>query len=179
LVSAFEPRDGDEWDAKLVGDGGQGDVFGLPGRSEVAVVVDRTGPGEQSEDFAGDGSFQQPQDVFLGAVFGQLALDVVASLWVAGHAYQRDAIQRAVGGAVWLKRLPFVCEGLSDDGGGELPGFDGIQPAEATAQAVSPIRTTVLASVRLRFPKRTAHSYESPGMMRLAAAVDDYVVAHG
>jgi hypothetical protein len=42
-----------------------------------------------------------------------------------------------------------VCEGLSDDGGGELPGFDGIKPAEATAQAVSPSRTNVLASVRL------------------------------
>ena len=58
LVSAFEPRDGDEGDAEMSGDGGQGDVFGLSGRPQVAVVVDRGGPGQQSEYFAGDGSFE-------------------------------------------------------------------------------------------------------------------------
>jgi hypothetical protein len=40
------------------GDGGQGDVFGLSGGPQVAVVVDRGGSGQQSEDLAGDGSFE-------------------------------------------------------------------------------------------------------------------------
>ena len=58
LVSAFEPRDGDYWNAEMVGDGGQGEVSGLPSRPQVAVVVDRGGSGQQSEDFADDGSFE-------------------------------------------------------------------------------------------------------------------------
>jgi len=41
LVSAFESRDGDERDAEMGGDGGQGEVFGLSGRPQVAVFVDR------------------------------------------------------------------------------------------------------------------------------------------
>ena len=64
-MSAFEPRDGDNRDAEVVGDGGQGEVFGLPGRPEVAVVVDGACPGEQSEDFAGDGAFEKSQNLFL------------------------------------------------------------------------------------------------------------------
>ena len=32
LVSAFEPRDGDYRNAEVLGDGGQGEAFGLPGR---------------------------------------------------------------------------------------------------------------------------------------------------
>jgi integrase len=58
LVSAFESRDGDDRDAEMSGDGGQGDVFGLSGRPQVAVVVDRSGSSQQSEHFAGDGSFE-------------------------------------------------------------------------------------------------------------------------
>jgi hypothetical protein len=42
----------------MVGDGGEGEVFGLPGGPQVAVVVDGAGAGEVSEDFAGDGSFE-------------------------------------------------------------------------------------------------------------------------
>ncbi len=45
MVSAFKSRDGDYWDAEMVGDGREGDVFGLSGRPEVAVVVDRVGAG--------------------------------------------------------------------------------------------------------------------------------------
>jgi hypothetical protein len=67
LVAAFEPRDGDYRDAEMVGDGGWGEAFGLPGRPQVAVVVNGAGPGEQSEDFAGDGSFEKPQNLFFGA----------------------------------------------------------------------------------------------------------------
>ena len=89
LVSAFEPRDGDQRDAEVVGDDGEGDVLSLPGRPKVSGVVDRTGPGEESEDFAGDGSFEHSQDLFLGAAFGSLVLDVVAGSWVAGHPYPR------------------------------------------------------------------------------------------
>ena len=40
LVSAFEPRDGDDWDAEMGGDGGQGEVFGLSGRPQVSVVIE-------------------------------------------------------------------------------------------------------------------------------------------
>jgi Phage integrase family len=80
LVSAFEPRDGDYWDGEMGGDGGQGEVFGLPGGPQVAVVVNRAGSGEESENFAGDGAFEQPQDLFLGAAVGVLASDVVARL---------------------------------------------------------------------------------------------------
>src|SRR4029077_10728688 len=58
LMSAFEPRDGDDRDAKVMGAGGQGEFFGLPGRPEVVVVVDWAGTGKQSENFAGDGSFE-------------------------------------------------------------------------------------------------------------------------
>jgi hypothetical protein len=36
LVSAFESGDGDDRDAEMSGDGGQGDVFGLPGGPQVA-----------------------------------------------------------------------------------------------------------------------------------------------
>jgi transposase InsO family protein len=41
LVSAFEPRDGDQWDAEMGGDGGQGEVFGLSGSPQIAVVASR------------------------------------------------------------------------------------------------------------------------------------------
>jgi hypothetical protein len=95
FVSAFKPRD--DWNTEMSGDGGQGDVFGLPGRPEVGVVVDQMGPGQQSEYFAGDGSFEQPQNLFLRPAVGPLSLDVVAGLWVGRHAHQRDAIQGIVG----------------------------------------------------------------------------------
>jgi hypothetical protein len=58
LASAFEPRDGDYRDAEMGGDGGQGEVFGLSGSPQVAVVVDRSGSGQESEYFAGDGPFE-------------------------------------------------------------------------------------------------------------------------
>lgn len=64
LVSAFEARDGDERDAEVVGDGGEGEVFGLSGGPQVTVVVDGSGPGEQSEHFADDRAFEQPQNLF-------------------------------------------------------------------------------------------------------------------
>jgi hypothetical protein len=65
LVAAFEPRDGDHWDAEMSRDGGQGDVFSLSGRPKVAVVVDRGGSGQQSEYFTDDGALEQPQTSFL------------------------------------------------------------------------------------------------------------------
>ena len=40
-MSAFEPRDGDQWDAEMGGDGGQGEVFGLSGSPQIAVVASR------------------------------------------------------------------------------------------------------------------------------------------
>ena len=58
LVSGFESRDGDDRDAQMSGDGGQGEVFGLPGRPQVTVVVDRSGSSQQSEHFAGDSPFE-------------------------------------------------------------------------------------------------------------------------
>lgn len=58
LVSAFEPRDGDDWDAEMRGDGGQGDVFGLSSGPQVTVVVDQDGSSQRSKYFAGDGSFE-------------------------------------------------------------------------------------------------------------------------
>ena len=42
LVSTFEPRDGDQRDAEVVGDDGEV-MFGLPGLPKVSGVVDRTG----------------------------------------------------------------------------------------------------------------------------------------
>ena len=42
----------------------------MPGRPKVGVVVGRTGPGEESEDFAGNDSFEQSQDLFLGTASG-------------------------------------------------------------------------------------------------------------
>jgi hypothetical protein len=38
--------------------------------------------------------------VEVSAAFGPLARDVAACSWVAGHAYQRNAVKRAVGCAV-------------------------------------------------------------------------------
>ena len=87
-------------------------MFSLPGRPKVGGVVDRTGPGEESEDFAGDGSFEQSQDLFLGAAFGSLVLDVAAGLWVAGHPYKRNSVKCAVGCAVTAARKP-VAGGLA------------------------------------------------------------------
>ena len=46
------------------GDGGQGS---LSGRPQVAVVVDWGALSQQSEYFAGDGSFEQPQNLLFGA----------------------------------------------------------------------------------------------------------------
>ena len=76
-------------------------------------------------------------------------------MWIRTCAILRSCVMRRSdfeqpprarsGCSNWLKRPPFVWEGLADDEGAELPGFDWIQPAEATAQAVSLIRTTVLA----------------------------------
>jgi hypothetical protein len=82
LFSAFESGDGDYRDAEVVGDHGEGDVLGLAGRPKIGVVVDWIGPGEESEDLAGDGAFEQSQDLFLGAALGSLALDVAASPWL-------------------------------------------------------------------------------------------------
>ncbi|MCW2649568.1 MAG: hypothetical protein JWR32_544 [Mycobacterium sp.] len=42
----------------MVGDGGEGEVFGMPGRPEVAVVVDWVRSGDNSKDFAGDRPFE-------------------------------------------------------------------------------------------------------------------------
>ena len=67
LVSAFQPRDGDQRDAEVIGDHGDGDVPGFPGGPKVGVVVDRASPGEESENFTRDGSIEQSQDLFLGA----------------------------------------------------------------------------------------------------------------
>jgi hypothetical protein len=128
LVSAFQARDGDERDAEMVGDVGEGEVFGLPGGPQIAVVVDGAGPGELSLDFAGDGAFEQPQNLFFGAVFGPLVLDVVASLWVAGHADQRDAVKRTVGCAVATAGKSVA---------GDFPGGcrDGAAPHKAAKEA--------------------------------------------
>ena len=71
----------------------------MPGGPQIAVVVDGAGPDEQSEDFAGDGSFEKSQNLFFGAAVGVLALDVVARLGVGRHAYQRNPVERAV----WLR----------------------------------------------------------------------------
>jgi hypothetical protein len=79
-------------------------IFTADQRSKVGVVVNWTCPGEESEDFAGDGAFEQSQDLFLGAAFGPLALDVAASLCVVGHAYQGNSVQCAVGCAVTAAR---------------------------------------------------------------------------
>jgi hypothetical protein len=57
LVSAFEPRHGDEWDPEMSGDGARGDVLGLSGRPQLAVVVDRGGSGQPCGYLPGDGSF--------------------------------------------------------------------------------------------------------------------------
>jgi hypothetical protein len=48
LVSTFELRDGDDRDGEMTSDGGKVEVFGLPGRLEVPVVVDRVGTGFDS-----------------------------------------------------------------------------------------------------------------------------------
>jgi hypothetical protein len=53
--------------------------------------------GQQSEYFAGDGSFEQPQNLLVGPTVGQLTLDVAAGLRVGRHAHQRDAVQGVVG----------------------------------------------------------------------------------
>jgi hypothetical protein len=65
LFSAFESGDGDYRDAEVVGDHGEGDVLGLPGRPKVGVVVDRTGPGEESEDLAGEARLSSRRISFL------------------------------------------------------------------------------------------------------------------
>lgn len=57
----------------------------MPGWPQVAVVINETGPSEQSEDLAGVGSFEQPQNLFFGAAVGQLARDVVAKRQWATH----------------------------------------------------------------------------------------------
>jgi hypothetical protein len=65
--------------------------------AQVTVVVDWGGLSQQSEYFAGDGSFVQPQNLLFGAAVSVLTLDVVAGLLVGRHAHQRDAVQGIVG----------------------------------------------------------------------------------
>jgi len=101
LVSAFQARDGDERDAEMVGDVGEGEVFGLSGGPQIAVVVDGAGPGELSVDLAGDGAFEQPQyrpHPLLAALESQqkLADRLASSLGVSmpgasGAGHQRKA----------------------------------------------------------------------------------------
>src|SRR3712207_1033306 len=52
-------------DAEVVGDGGQGEVFGLSSGSEVVPLRDRAGLGEVAVDLADDGAFELSQDLLL------------------------------------------------------------------------------------------------------------------
>lgn len=52
--------------------------------------------------------------VEVSAAFGPLARDVAACSWVAGHAYQRNAVKRAVGCAVTATRMS-VAGGSPED----------------------------------------------------------------
>lgn len=64
--------------------------------------------GQGFVDLTGDRAFQGPDDVFLGLVLPESALDVGTGGGVVAHAHQRDPVQGAVGlaGRPWVHRDP-------------------------------------------------------------------------
>ena len=81
---------------KCCGDGGEGEVLGLPGGSQVGVVGHLDVMGEVAVDLSGDRAFQHPQDRFRRRGLAvELSSDEGAGGCVVGHPNQRDPVQCA------------------------------------------------------------------------------------
>lgn len=79
---------------------GQRQVLGLSGLSHVRDIGDRLRLREVVECLAGDGSFEDAQDLGVASALGALRGDEHLGSGILGHPDYRDAVQGGVGGSV-------------------------------------------------------------------------------
>ena len=108
---------------EVCGGGGEGEVLGASGRSQIGVVGHGAVSGKGLEDLSGDRAFESTEDGADGPTFGQMGVAVCLGDGVVGHADLHDVVQSGVG-------LPVAAAGQAVSVGASGADRDRCSPAQ-------------------------------------------------